>query len=571
MAHHLFYKLQNMRQLFNYRKYIWLLSWFIVPFFTFAQTKSTNIQTIGGKKYYIHKLEKGQSLYSLARLYNVELNAIYSENPQAEKGAKAGEEIKIPVSPQAAPVTTVSPVSAAGIVDTVRYITYKVSKGETLYAITKKLNVSDKELEKWNPGISQGIKEGQLIILGEKRKVGNAVTTVYTTTAGTDPSNTNPDSLNPHVTHAKKQSYNVGLILPFRIDQTLATDINYLAGKKLSFPALSTLSIDFYMGFKRAADSLSGKDMEVNLSLFDVDDKDSGRIEQIVSSETFKQLDLIVGPLYAGGFKVAAQKAKQMNVPIVSPFTQQNKILYNNNWTSKMTPSQYTLLEGLADYCLDSLKQANGYVMIVNGGKDPKEAAFIKAFKAYYNERMKDRKSAADTVTEVKGFAGVKAAYKAGVKNIVITFSANQVFIMDFITQLAVFSGKKDVVLCGWQSISALENLDQDYLNQLQFTFPAQNNITNLMAYDNLAKEYKEQMNIAPGEYFYEGFDLGYYYLRALKESGIDAALTLDKREVELPYTRFKFYRPDNTTGFDNKGMYIFRYKDYKLERTGWK
>lgn len=557
-----------MRQTLNYKTYIWLLIWFIAPLFTFAQSKSTTIQTIGGKKYYIHKLEKGQSLYSLARLYNVELNTIYTENPQAEKGTKAGEEIKIPVEPQLSPVVS---VSSQGPVDTTRYITYKISKGETLYALTKKLNITDKELEKWNPGIAQGLKEGQLIILGEKRKVGNAVTTAHSETVSGVPSDVNPDSLNPHVTHAKKQSYNVGLILPFRIDQTLATDINYLASKKMSFPVLSSYAIDFYMGFKRAADSLSGKDMEVNLSLFDVDDKDSGKIERIVASETFRQLDLVVGPLYAGGFKVAAQKAKQMSIPVVSPFTQQNKILYNNVWTSKMTPSQYTLLEGLADYCIDSLKQVNGYVMIVNGGKDPKEVAFIKAFKAYYNERQKSRKNLTDTVTEVKGFAGVKAAYKAGVKNIVITFSSNQVFIMDFITQLAVFSGKKDIVLCGWQSISALENLDQDYLNQLQFTFPAQNNITNTLVYDNLAKEYKEQMNIAPGEYFYEGFDLGYYYLKALKEAGIDAALTLDKREMELPYTRFKFYHPDNTTGFDNKGMYIFRYKDYKLERTGWK
>ncbi len=557
-----------MKLIFKYCFYLLLL----LPFGLAAQVKSTNVQTIQGKKYYIHKLEKGQSLYALTRLYGVDLKTIYAENPQAEKSTKVGEEIKIPfVTVPTVSTPTLTAPTATTTIDTNRYITYKVTKGETLYSLSKKLNQSEKELEKRNPTLALGVKEGQLLIIGEKRKTAGTIAVAALPTKTATPV-FNLDSINPHVIRPKKQSYTIGLFLPFRLDQTLATDINYLASKKQNFPNLSTLAIDFYLGFKRAVDSLTSKDLEINLNLFDVDDKDSGKIESLVNAESFKQLDMVVGPLYAGGFKTASQKAKQLSIPIISPFTQQNKILFNNVWTSKMTPSQYTLLEGLADYCIDSLKQSNGHLMIVSAGKDVKEQAFVKAFKNYYNDRLSDRKrGVVDTVTEVKGIAGVKAAYKSGVKNIVVTFSANQVFIMDFITQLSIFSGKKDMVLCGWQNISALENLDQEYLNQLQFTFPAQNNITNTTAYQTLSKDYKQQMNTAPSEYFFEGFDLGYYYLKSLKENGIDGLLSLDKQNLELPYTRFKFYRPDNSTGFDNKGMYIFKYNNYKIERTGWK
>jgi LysM repeat protein len=252
------------------------LSCFLVtvlfPVLIQAQTKSTNIQTINGKKYYLHKMEKGQSLYSLTKLYGVDLNSIYAENPQAKTGTKAGEEIKIPFVNASSSVTTTtistptvlatSSVSAQSQpIDTNRYKTYKVAKGETLYSITKKINLSDKELEKWNPSISQGIKEGQLLIIGEKRKTGNSIATPVSVTTPTY----NPDSINPHVIHAKKQSYNVGLFLPFRTDLSLATDINYLAQKKLNFPSMSSLAIDFYLGFKKAVDSATVKDMEVNL------------------------------------------------------------------------------------------------------------------------------------------------------------------------------------------------------------------------------------------------------------------------------------------------------------------
>ena len=56
-----------------------------------SQNKSSNIQTLNGKKYYLHKLEKGQSLYSITKLYNVKLEDIYSENPELKDGTKAGQ------------------------------------------------------------------------------------------------------------------------------------------------------------------------------------------------------------------------------------------------------------------------------------------------------------------------------------------------------------------------------------------------------------------------------------------------------------------------------------------------
>ena len=122
--------------------------------------------------------------------------------------------------------------------------------------------------------------------------------------------------------------------------------------------------------------------------------------------------------------------------------------------------------------------------------KDPKEAAYVNAFKKYYNEKQKLLgKSLKDTVTIVRGLEGVKAGYTPNAKNIVITLSNNQVFIADFTTQLAIFSDKKDVVLCGWQNTTTIDNIDQEYLNQLQFTFPHQYNISNINQFDVLKEE----------------------------------------------------------------------------------
>src|SRR4051812_19894334 len=86
-----------------------------------AQQRSTNVQVVNGKRFYIHTIEKKQSLYSISKLYNVTLDTIYRVNPELKFGAKAGQEIRIPVD---MPGTT----QQAGATDTNKYLTHKAAK-----------------------------------------------------------------------------------------------------------------------------------------------------------------------------------------------------------------------------------------------------------------------------------------------------------------------------------------------------------------------------------------------------------------------------------------------------------
>jgi hypothetical protein len=74
-----------------------------------------------------------------------------------------------------------------------------------------------------------------------------------------------------------------------------------------------------------------------------------------------------------------------------------------------------------------------------------------------------------------------------------------------------------------------------------------------------------------PGDYFFQGFDIAHYYLQNLKTTGPDFVNQLDKLPFEGNFIRYKFYRPDEFTGFENRGAYIFRYNNFQLQRTGWK
>ena len=591
----------------------------VISFICNAQTKSTDIKTISGKKYYIHKVEKGQSLYAIAKTYSMDVNSILAENDEAIDGLKPGQELKIPFE-SLLPRQT----SAA---DTNRFVYHKVLKGETIYSITKKYNIEEKKLISYNhPYIDNGLKEGDYVIVGEKKKATSTTNSVflsssdsYTVLSGETiygiskklnvlqddllkwnpeikdgvkqgqvlkiafkktPSNATPLSLNSIPTvidkadtttihKSKKTAYNIGLFLPFKLTESENINIDDLARAKASFPETQSLALDFYIGFKKAVDSLTSKDFDLNIHLYDTDDRDSAKIEAICKTSDFKSLDVIFGPLYSSAFKIVSKYTKVNHTPIISPVIQHNKILFDNPLVSKLTPSVYSLIENLADYTLDSLSSAN--LMIVN--TTLKDQAYIKSFKSKYNDGLTSHnKTVKDSINEVKGIAGVKGAYVAGKKNVVVVLTNNQVYLQDFITQLNMFSDKKEIILMGFSSVSNIDNLDQDYLNSLQFHFASTNHINFKDSVTRqLAKHYQEFYIADPSEKFFEGFDIATYYLSNLKIQGPDFFLNLDKNNWSGVSMDFKFYRPDTETGFENRASTIYRYSNYQLQKIGWK
>lgn len=538
--------------------------------FSFAQDKSKDIRTINNKKYYVHKVEKGQSLYAISKLYATDVNVIIAENDGAKDGLKTGQELKIPVEVAAvAPVKPVVVPLVSQDVDTTKYVYHRVAKKETIYSICKQYGISDKQLEQFNPGIASGLKPEQMLIVGDKKNKRESKLASITNFNSTNTAVIQDTSISKP--REKKSSYKIGLILPFKLTESELLDPSVLVQSKANFPQIQSLAVDFLMGFNKALDSLKSSDCKIETFVYDIDDKDSVKLESLCKTEEFKALDLIFGPVYPSGFKTVSGYAKNYSIPLVSPFTQQNKILYRNNLSSKTNPSQYTLMEALADFCIDSCKSSS-VIYVVNNG-NIKEQQYVKAFKNYYNDRIKLLGfPIKDSVIEVKGLNGAKEKYVSGKKNIYVLLSNNQVYLADFITQLAVWSDKKEVVLAGWQNITTMDNIDQDYLNRLSYTFPSQNNITNLKTYTALIKSYQNEMSSDPGDaYYFMGFDIAQYYISNLKMHGPDFVAQLDKYPSEGNYLRFKFYRPDAATGFENKGVYIFRYKDFQLYRSQWR
>ena len=135
---------------------------FISSFFIFhiegkAQSKiilSNKTEVVDGQTFYIHKVEKGQTLYSLTKAYHITEADILKYNTTAKDGLQIGQILKIPKLENTVDLSDTVPPSEFG------FIFHQVKAGETLYRIMKQYKINLKSLKDYNPDLSSNLQIG---------------------------------------------------------------------------------------------------------------------------------------------------------------------------------------------------------------------------------------------------------------------------------------------------------------------------------------------------------------------------------------------------------------------------
>lgn len=115
---------------------------------------STVTETIGGIEFYLHRVESGQTLFAISKLYGVEISEILQSNPEIDENIRQGEILKVPVSGELHPSQEPIPMGMN---------LRRVAKGETLYSLAKEYKVTEEEILKANDGLPAGLQEGTFI------------------------------------------------------------------------------------------------------------------------------------------------------------------------------------------------------------------------------------------------------------------------------------------------------------------------------------------------------------------------------------------------------------------------
>jgi LysM repeat protein/ABC-type branched-subunit amino acid transport system substrate-binding protein len=510
----------------------------------FGQKKSTKTETIEGKKYYLHTVEKGHTLYAIARVYDLTVNDVIVENPDALNGIKPGQVLRIPAQK---PVGVLKPV----VTDT-GYFIHKVEAGQTLYGIEKQYNVEHADIVKLNPTIAAGLKVGQeLKIPGKKPNVPVEGVIVRV----------GPDTL---FKENKKATYTIALMLPLQLWNVDNIDTKKIKQDEEEFPPKAKAAVEFYEGVLLAVDSMRKTGMKVNLYVYDVDDADSVKVLDILKKPEFDAMDMILGPLSPGPFYAVSKWANEHHVAVVSPVSPANRVLFKRPDASKALPALSTQMEQLAVFVGEHHK-ADNVVMVTSG--NVKEQAAANTFRINVSKLLFP--TSTDTIKMTRGMSGLEALLKKDKNNILVIPSNSQAYVSDLLRSLNTLSDKYVITVYGLSSWMGYDNLDLEYLQKLQFHFVA----PYFVEYDSsattkrfLAKYYHTFRGDA-GMYTFAGYDVGLFYLQALHTYGTNFYQKLPEIKGAGLQQDFDFYRSDLDSGYENRAVRIVQVMEYKLER----
>lgn len=151
------------------------------PLFALSLADSVGVENQNGKMIILHKLDPKDNYYSIARRYNVHPKAIMDYNNNAKM--QIGVIIKVPTdrpfNTNSTQVKVVIPtnqpnnktaksnnhevITKPETPQNEEYTQYKVSAGETLYAISKRFQVKVDDLIGWNSLKNNTLTPGQLL------------------------------------------------------------------------------------------------------------------------------------------------------------------------------------------------------------------------------------------------------------------------------------------------------------------------------------------------------------------------------------------------------------------------
>lgn len=114
-----------------------------------------------------HKVNAGESLYAIAKNYNLTVNELKKLNNLSSENIKPGQILKVEETIEESPVNTDKTViskrnhasSDSGPV------ILKVKKGDTLYSLSRQYGCTVKKIKEWNKNISENLNIGDKLII----------------------------------------------------------------------------------------------------------------------------------------------------------------------------------------------------------------------------------------------------------------------------------------------------------------------------------------------------------------------------------------------------------------------
>lgn len=435
------------------------------------------------ENYFIHTVSKGQTLYSISRMYKTTVKEIIDHNPECVNKLSVGQKLKIYQTPQA---TNATDGKSHGN-GKERYHT--IQSGETLYRLGQMYGITPQEICAANPGLGvNNFRTGEVILI----PLNKTITETPTTQA--PPSTTKPqsDTIPIKCTHEVKRKetvYSITHMYGITQEELFAAN-PILEKKKLKrkmklaipyshkeveemrrkeeksreqsnadiFKSMEALKdstkqedtfegiraavilpflldsyspneqarmVEYYEGFLMAVERLKRFGYSFEIHTYD-SGRESNSLEPLLNSGELDNMDIIIGALYPTHNKQLAEFARRKEIPLVIPFTSKEDEIFRNPMVYVVNTMQSYFYSEVTDHFSTAFPNAN--VIFVSDESNNK-----KEFVAALTENLDTRKiphstiSLSDITNIEVNEAKLKELMKEDKQNVFIPTSSSEV------------------------------------------------------------------------------------------------------------------------------------------------
>jgi LysM repeat protein len=520
------------------------------------EKSASSIAAVNMAEYSFHTIEAGETLYGLSKKYNVTGQQIIGANQGlSQETFSAGKTIRIPAS-------SIKEKKPAEIVNKKKSkeIYYTVPEKETLYHVCKSFKTTEEELLSLNPELSGGLRKGMILRIPLRINIKELPSEV----------SENPKDVN-RMLAAKPvikltDTAKIAILSPYDADVSKSSD---------------TLSrfIEFYEGMLLAADSLRKQGYSSEFFVYDIGVR-SDKLKNLLQNneETLKNVHLIIGGISNEQIKIIADFALENKVKYVIPFTQKNDEVLNNAYIFQInTPKEY--LYANAAYAGANLFSGHNIIFLDTKDADP-QTEFINKFKKELKEK---NTSFRDAVFDANNFKTDMTEWLSTNKpNMIVPLSSSLEALMKIKTILRNISDAKpeyNITLFGypiWQTLNYTKECLDDFhaLNTCIYSLFYADNMN--QGVQTFYDDYKRWFSKNPMPFFPKyamlGFDTGMFFLQAINKYGVNFENSVAAMKYKSVQTGFHFERVNNWGGFINTNIYMVHFgRDYTITRSDFK
>ncbi|HPT13383.1 MAG TPA: LysM peptidoglycan-binding domain-containing protein [Bacteroidales bacterium] len=519
------------------------------------------------QQYLDYIVNKKETLYGISKKFGVTVDDLIRANPSMTE-LKNGMVIRVPLvtnqeekTSDVTPKPTTNsklPVPEDGLL--------VVKQGQTLYSISKQYEISEETLLQLNPELSEGLKTGQTIRLKEsaakpQTEVEKEISQVKTLPV--KPVNTEVFTENCTGISDESKVYEVALLMPLNLemaDSIISTSVDNMPPLK-NFKTYDLFQ--YYLGSMMALDTLEKSGCRVNFHVYDADaENDTLKIRKVLKKSEMQQMDLIIAPLFARSFNIAARFAQQHQIPVINPLSRRNTITEGNPEVYKAYPSDEAIAAELATYISGKFPDAN----IISVRNSLKESNMMSQVFSDSLRKSVGGSHLQEVIYQDEGFAGVSKRIDNQKKNIVLLFSSSRSLVPAFVSKLNAYAKSSDIVLFGIPGWEDME-IETEFLLNLKY----HQAVPSFINYEGDATRrfvamYREKYGAQPlaEREAFLGYDVTCYFLSALMHFGNHFEDCIPGYVKPGLQYNFRFRQADANDGFGNTDARILHYDNFR-------